>query len=473
MCTKSTKWKVFLFPWLAYGHISPFLELAKKLVDRGFLVDLCSSSINLSFIRTRIPETYCSSIHLVELQLPDLQELPPHYHTANGLPLHLHSTLQKALKMAKPNLLNILEARKPDLLIHDVKQLWAAGVASTLDIPAVRFFTSCAAMCSYFSHLFVKPNVEFPFQALRLNPYELTKAHKVVKEHREDDDPEVRAPEEFTGVMLIGTSREMEGKYIDYMSEIIKFKVLPIGTLVQDPMTSVDGNREIMEWLGKKDKFSTILVSFGSGYFLTNQELEEVAFGLELSQVNFIWVVRFPKGENLSLEEALPQGFFERIGHRGMVMGGWAPQAKILTHSSIGGFVSHCGWNSISESIDYGIPIIAMPMDLDQPMNAKLLVEIGVALEVLRDENGALHREDIARVIKDVICGKSGENLRCNVRNLGKKLRFKNVEDIDAAVMELTQLCHEKNHSSWIRVTGMEPRLVEPSKMELSSANSD
>ncbi|KAK4346029.1 hypothetical protein RND71_036205 [Anisodus tanguticus] len=404
MCTETTKLKAFLFPWLAYGHISPFLELAKKLADKGFLVDLCSSPINLSFIRTRIPETYCSSIHLVELQLPDLPELPPHYHTTNGLPLHLHSTLQKALKMAKPNFFNILNTRKPDLLIHDVKQLWAAGVASSLNIPSARFFTSCAAMCSYFSHLFVKPNVEFPFH------------------------PEV-------------------SKYIDYMSEIIKFKVLPIGTLVQDPMASVDGNMEIMEWLGKKYKFSTILVSFGSGYSLTKQELEEVAFGLELSHVNFIWVVRFPKGENLSLEEALPQGFFERVGDRGMVMGGWAPQAKILTHSSIGGFMSHCGWSSISESIDYGIPIIAMPMDLDQPMNAKLLVEIGVALEVVRDDNGALHRENITRVIKDVICGKSGENLRCNVRNLGEKLRFKNVEDIDAAVMELTQLCHDENKS--------------------------
>lgn len=265
MCTKSTKLKAFLFPWLAYGHISPFLELAKKLADRGFLVDLCSSPINLSFIRTRIPESYCFSIQLVEPQLPDLPELPPHYHTTNGLPLHLHSTLQKALKMAKPNLLNLLKTRKPDLLIHDVKQLWAAGVASSLNIPAARFFTSCAAMCSYFSHLFVIQDVEFPFPALRLRSYELTKAHNVVKEHRKDDEPEVRAPEEFTGVMLIGTSREMEGKYIDYMSDIIKFKVLAIGTLVQDPMASVDGNMEIMEWLGKRDKFSTVLVSFGSG----------------------------------------------------------------------------------------------------------------------------------------------------------------------------------------------------------------
>ncbi|KAM3339466.1 beta-D-glucosyl crocetin beta-1,6-glucosyltransferase-like [Capsicum galapagoense] len=178
--------------------------------------------------------------------------------------------------------------------------------------------------------------------------------------------------------LLVGTSLLLYSKASLHrlLAGIVKVKVLPIGTLVQDPMASVDGNIEIMERLGKKEKFSTTTVSF--------------------------W----------------------EVGDRGMVMGGWAPQAKILTHSSIGGFVSHYGWNSISESIDYGIPTIAMPMNLDQPMNAKLLVEIGVALEVLRDENGAFHREDIARVIKDVICGKLGENLR-----------NKNVEDINVLLL--------------------------------------
>ncbi|KAF3660621.1 putative 1-acyl-sn-glycerol-3-phosphate acyltransferase 2-like [Capsicum annuum] len=189
--------------------------------------------------------------------------------------------------------------------------------------------------------------------------------------------------------LLVGTSLLLYSTrlpFIDYMAGIVKVKVLPIGTLVQDPMASVDGNIEIMERLGKKEKFSTIRVSFWEWPFLDKTRIGRVI----------------------------------RVGDRGMVMGGWAPQAKILTHSSIDRFVSHCGWNSISESIDYGIPTIAMPMNLDQPMNAKLLVEIGVALEVLRDENGAFYREDIARVIKDVICGKLGENLRT-----------KNVEDIN------------------------------------------
>ncbi|XP_059298766.1 beta-D-glucosyl crocetin beta-1,6-glucosyltransferase-like [Lycium ferocissimum] len=446
MGTENTKLKAFLFPWLAYGHISPFLELAKKLSDRGFVIDLCSTPINLSFIQKRIPQSYSSSIQLVELQLPEFPQLPPHYHTTNGLPPHLNSTLHKALKLAKPNLITILKSRKPDIVIYDIIQLWTFGVASSLNIPSAQFFTSGAAMCSYFVHLYKNHDIEYPFPALHLRDYELTKARKTLADRndteneKKDDEPE----EEITpqgGITLISTSREMEGKYMDYLSKIIDSRILPIGTLVQDPVASTgEESIEIMQWLDHKNELSTVFVSFGSEYFLSKEEREEIAFGLELSQVNFIWVVRFPKGENQNLKEALPQGFLERVGDRGMVVEGWAPQAKILTHRSIGGFVSHCGWNSISESIEFGIPVIAIPMQLDQPMNAKFLVEIGVALEVVRDDKGSLHREEIARVIKDVTSGESSEDLRCKVRNLGKNLKSKSVEDMNAAVEELKQL---------------------------------
>ncbi|XP_016498882.1 beta-D-glucosyl crocetin beta-1,6-glucosyltransferase-like [Nicotiana tabacum] len=446
MDTEHTKLKAFLFPWLAYGHISPFLELAKKLSDRGFLIELCSTPINLSFIQKRIPQSYSSTIQLVELILPEFPQLPPHYHTTNGLPLHLNSTLHKALKLAKPNLFTILKTRKPDLIIYDVMQLWTFGVASSLNIPSARFFTSGAAMCSYFVHLYKNLEVEYPFPALHLYDYEIERARKLVQRNdkeneNKDDQPEEEMPPQ-EGIMLISTSKELEGKYMNYLAEIIETRILPIGTLVQDPVASVEGNVNIMQWLDSKKELSTVFVSFGSEYFLTKEEREEIALGLELSQVNFIWVVRFPKGEKQNLEEALPQGFLERVGDRGMIVE-WAPQAKILTHSSIGGFVSHCGWNSISESIEFGVPIIAIPMQLDQPMNAKLLVEIGVALEVVRDDNGSLHREEIASVIKDVTSGESSETMRCKVRNLGKNLRTKSVEDMDATVEELRELVGE------------------------------
>ncbi|KAL3505722.1 hypothetical protein ACH5RR_031104, partial [Cinchona calisaya] len=102
----------------------------------------------------------------------------------------------------------------------------------------------------------------------------------------------------------------------------------------------------IVEFLNKKNESSVVYVSFGSESFLSKVEMEEIARGLEFSNVNFIWVIRFPQGSKDNIEEALPQGFLEKVKERGMVVDGWASQAKILEHSSTGGFLSHCGWSS-------------------------------------------------------------------------------------------------------------------------------
>ncbi|KAK7852317.1 beta-d-glucosyl crocetin beta-1 [Quercus suber] len=123
--------------------------------------------------------------------------------------------------------------------------------------------------------------------------------------------------------------------------------------------------------------------------------MEEIAHGLELSKVDFIWIVRFPVGEKIKLGKALPEGFLERVGERGIVVEDWAPQAKILRHSSIGGFVSHCGWSSVIESIKFGVPIIAIPMQFEQPLNARVVEEVGVAMEVKRDRDGKLERVEL------------------------------------------------------------------------------
>ncbi|CAL5363374.1 unnamed protein product [Camellia sinensis] len=189
-------------------------------------------------------------------------------------------------------------------------------------------------------------------------------------------------------IVLYNTFRELEGKYIDYLSDIGGKKVVPVGHLVKEIIDDENEHSEIIQWLDNKDESSTLFVSFGSEYFMSKEEIEEMAHGLELSKVNFIWVVRFPVGEKVELEEALPKGFIERVAERGMVVEGWAPQARILARSSTSCFVSHCGWISVLESLTFGIPIVAMPMHLDQPLNARLVEEVGVAMEVIQDENG-------------------------------------------------------------------------------------
>ncbi|XP_055826538.1 beta-D-glucosyl crocetin beta-1,6-glucosyltransferase-like [Solanum dulcamara] len=443
-----TSLRVLMFPWLAHGHISPYLTVSKKLADRGFYVYLCSTPVNLNLIKKRIPQKYSLSIHLVELHIPELPELPPNYHTTNGLPTHLNSTLKKAVKMSKPEFSRILHDLKPDLLIHDVLQLWAKEIANSKNIPAITLLTFGAAVLSYFLHSKKKPGIEFPFPAIYLTKIEQKRMQETMVEvakYKDPDDEDPFAEDPTQVILLMSTSLSIEAKYIDYLSELTQSKYVPVGPPIQEPMNEDDGDMELIDWLGKKNEHSTVFVSFGSEYFLTKEEMEEIAYGLELSNINFIWVVRFPKGEEVKLEEALPQGFLEKNDHRGRVVNGWAPQPRILSHPSTGGFVSHCGWNSVMESIDFGVPIIAMPMHIDQPINARWMVEIGVAVEIVRDDEGKVHREEVAQVITSVISETTGGNLREKVKDISEKLKSIREEELDAAVEELIQHCKKSS----------------------------
>ncbi|KAF3677334.1 putative pentatricopeptide repeat-containing protein, chloroplastic-like [Capsicum annuum] len=191
---------------------------------------------------------------------------------------------------------------------------------------------------------------------------------------------------------------------MDYLSNIFSKKIIPLGSLVQQSIDQ-DDHEEIKQWLDLKEKSSTIFVSFGSEYFLSKEEIHEVPKGLELSKVNFIWVIRFPQGEKISMQDALPKGYLEKVGERGMVMEGWAPQAKILQHPSIGGF-----------AVEY----------------------IGAAVEAAGDKDGNLQSEEIAKAIRKVVPEESGEAVRKKVKKLSEMMNAKGDEEImDGVAQEL------------------------------------
>ncbi|THG13782.1 beta-D-glucosyl crocetin beta-1,6-glucosyltransferase-like [Camellia sinensis] len=503
MACEQRKIKVFMFPWLAHGHISPFLELAMTLSSRNFMVYLCSTVVNLSCINRRLTEKDANSIQLVELHVPTLPGLPPNCHTTKNLPPHLMPTLKKAFDWSSHNFSKMLKTLKPDLLIYDTIQPWAPIIASKHDIPAVVFISTSATMTSYMFDRYHNPGTDFPFPEIYLNDYEDDKfIHLIqssenfykkknrffetlkesssiilIKSSREiegkyidhlsllaekkivpvgplvqasvNDDEHLHITDwletlkESASIILIKSSREIEGKYIDHLSLLAEKKIVPVGPLVQASVND-DEHLHITDWLNKKDRGSTVFVSFGSEYFLTKVEMEEMAHGLELSNVNFIWVVRFPVGQKTRVEEALPKGFLERVGGRGLIIQGWAPQVKILENPNVGGFVSHCGWSSVMEAIKFGVPIISVPMHLDQPINARLLSEIGVGVEIMRDENGKILREDVAKVIKQVVMEKSGETVKKKERELSDEIRMREEEVVDGVVEELVELCKKR-----------------------------
>ncbi|XP_009609569.2 UDP-glucosyltransferase 29-like [Nicotiana tomentosiformis] len=443
MEAKKNTTRVIMVPWLAHGHISPFLELAKKLTNGNFHIYMCSTPVNLSSIKKNVTEKYSQSIELVELHLPSLPNLPPHYHTTNGLPPHLMNTLKTAFEMAAPKFSNILETLNPDLVIYDYNQPWTAQLASSMNIPAVQLLTFSAAVVALGIHMSEDKEDKFPFPEIYLREYEMFSLKKAINESPGKEFPFGEALRRSRDIVLVKTCRDFEGKYMDYLSNLVTKNIVPVGTLVQESTDQAE-HEEIMQWLDKKEKSSTVFVSFGSEYFLSNEEILAVAQGLELSKVNFIWVIRFPQGERISIADAVPEVFLERVGDRGKILEEWAPQANILQHPSTGGFVSHCGWSSFMESMKFGVPIIAMPMHIDQPMNARLVEYIGLGVEAVRDENGKLQSEEIAKAIRKVVMEESGEPVRKKARELSEKMNEKGDEEIDGVVEELVSLCGNK-----------------------------
>ncbi|KAF7133290.1 hypothetical protein RHSIM_Rhsim09G0143500 [Rhododendron simsii] len=437
METRKGSISVLMLPWLAHGHISAFLELAKRLTEKNFFIYFCSTSINLNSIKKMLPEKYSPSVQLVELHLPSSPELPPHLHTTNGLPPHLMGVLKIAFEESKPFFSHILNTLNPDLIMYDFNMPWVSASASLLNIPSVLFF-SFGALFTSFAFRFM----ENPDASIQLHEFEKN-ALKAMLEFStngvKDADLFCESVKLSRDVVLMKTSTEIEEKYIDHLSTLFTKKFQPVGPLVQK-IVDKDEDTEVMRFLHKKDESSVVFVAFGSEFFLSNEEREEIAYGLELSRVNFIWVVRFPVGEKTTVEEALPVGFLNRVGDLGLVVEGWAPQAKILTHSSTGGFVSHCGWNSVLESIKFGVPIIAMPMHLDQPLNARLVEEVGVGVEVKRDETGRLDRKEIAKVVRRIVVEKHGMEVRNKARELSEKMAMKEVEETDEVVEEMVKL---------------------------------
>ncbi|PHT99064.1 hypothetical protein BC332_32057 [Capsicum chinense] len=137
-----------------------------------------------------------------------------------------------------------------------------------------------------------------------------------------------------------------------YFSSITNKKILSVGPLIGqiDQNTSSgdyisQDDLDIIQWLDKKDRFSTVYVVFGSENIWSKEAIQEIARGIELSNVNLLWVVRYPgrDGRNCDVEEVLPEGFMNRVKDRGLIVSKWVPHARIMRHPSIGGFMNHCG----------------------------------------------------------------------------------------------------------------------------------
>ncbi|XP_047057144.1 hydroquinone glucosyltransferase-like [Lolium rigidum] len=209
--------------------------------------------------------------------------------------------------------------------------------------------------------------------------------------------------------------------------------VYPVGPITRQ-CSDEDAQHGCLRWLDGHAAGSVLYVCFGSGGALSVEQTLELAAGLEASGQRFLWVVCFPSDKDCSAGylgspadshgedplSYLPEGFVERTSGRGLAVPQWAPQVEILNHPAVGGFLSHCGWNSTLESAAAGVPMVAWPLFAEQRMNAVMLEErAGMALRPkAREGDGVVPREEVAAAVKELMIGEKGETARLKAREM-------------------------------------------------------
>jgi UDP:flavonoid glycosyltransferase YjiC (YdhE family) len=164
-----------------------------------------------------------------------------------------------------------------------------------------------------------------------------------------------------------------------------------------------------VEWLNSKETNSVVFVNFGSITVMTPQQLIEFAWGLANSEKPFLWIIR----PDLVIGDSavLPSEFIIRTEDRGM-LASWCPQEEVLKHPSIGGFLTHSGWNSTLETVCGGVPIISWPFFAEQQTNCRYsCIEWGIGMEIDND----VKRDDVEKLVRELMEGDKGKEMKRKV----------------------------------------------------------
>ncbi|CAH8385528.1 unnamed protein product [Eruca vesicaria subsp. sativa] len=190
--------------------------------------------------------------------------------------------------------------------------------------------------------------------------------------------------------ILVNSFSEVEPYAVEHFSSGDYPRAYPVGPVLNltgrtNPGLASAQYEEMIKWLDEQPDSSVLFLCFGSMGVFSAPQIKEIAHALELVEFRFIWAIRTNMEGDGDPHEPLPEGFVDRTMGRGIVCS-WAPQIDILAHKATGGFVSHCGWNSIQESLWYGVPIATWPMYAEQQLNAfEMVIELGLAVEIRLD----------------------------------------------------------------------------------------
>ncbi|KAF2294742.1 hypothetical protein GH714_015879 [Hevea brasiliensis] len=312
-------------------------------------------------------------------------------------------------------LLNLLLERKPDCIIHDVFHRWSAEAIDRIGILRITFsgngcFPRCVQenMARYKPHEKVGSDLE-PFVVPGLpDRIELTRSQLPFFARQGGLPRRMTKPDENSFGVAVNSFYELEPAYVEYFQKELGNKAWLVG-----PVSLCNRNVEDKAERGQKTAIDeqSILNSLNRKIFQSTEK------------------------EQGSQKNWLPNGFEDRIkeSQKGLIIKGWAPQLLILEHIAVGGFMTHCGWNSTLEGVSAGVPMITWPITAEQFTNEKLITDvlkIGVKVGSMEwlswssEPSAAVKRDNVETAVKRLMGGdEEAAEMRSRAKDLGEKAK--------------------------------------------------
>nr|XP_023914771.1 7-deoxyloganetin glucosyltransferase-like [Quercus suber]POF07714.1 7-deoxyloganetin glucosyltransferase [Quercus suber] len=431
-------------PYPAQGHINPMLKLAKILHYKGFHITFVNTEYNHKrLLKSRGPDSLNS---LPSFQFETITDGLPEsdMDATQHIPSLCASTQKHCLAPFRNLLLKLNDTTSSHVppvtcIVSDGVMSFTLDAAAELGIPDVLFWTTSA--CGFMGYAQYRHLIEKGLTPLKDESY-LTNGHldtiidwiPGMKGIRLRDLPSFVTTTDRDGIMLnfamveaeraqrasaviLNTFDALEHEVLEGLSTMYP-SICSIGPLqllvnqIPDNSYKLIGSNlwkeeaVCIEWLDKREPNSVVYVNFGSIAVMTRNQLIEFAWGLANSKQAFLWIIRpdLVRGDLA----VLPFEFLEETKERGL-LANWCSQEEVLSHPSIGGFLTHSGWNSTLESMCGGVPMISRPFYGEQQTNCRYTcIEWGIGMEILSDAK----RGEIESLVRELMVGEKGQKLK-------------------------------------------------------------
>lgn len=387
--------KIVFFCIPAHGHTNPTLEVVRELIARGHQVWYYSYNL----MREKIEASGADFVSCDEYDME--QKLTPKDAVRVGKDLAFSTKILVDTTLALDDQVCAdMERLKPDCIVADSMAMWGKAVAMKLGIPFVSSTTTFAfnqysakimkqSMGQMLKMIFSMPKITKQIKRLQDKGYPVKSVLDIIQN---DDNTHT----------IVYTSPEFQP-----CSDTFSDKYAFVGPSVRPAECEIAKTRDKLVYIS----MGTVNNDMLPFYKRCISAFKGTDYQIIMSVGNLVSVEEFGDlPENISVHS-------------------YIDQIAVLQKADV--FISHCGMNSVSESLYFGVPLVMLPQTSEQGGVAERVRQVGAGIK--------LDKTDKASVLKAVqeVLGDSGYREKAEVLAEG----FRRCSGAKGAADKIMQVC--------------------------------